>query len=147
MICAIQSILRSIKRQAQSQFTRSRCSGEGLRQKAVRAFWAAVYFCYAAWVGITFLRREVLGEYVIYRGRRCVVNNWANSEAPDLVTVDGLRQTLKHCNRSDVRTIHTPATYLFRVAGGFTWWADNWFNIAVDKRLYPAAFADREVGA
>ena len=143
MISAVQSIWRSVKRQTQSQRYRSQYANENWRQRALRVFWAAAYLCYGLFIGVTFLRREVLGEIVIYRGRRCAVWNWANSESPTLSTLQGPKETLKYCSRKEIRTFRTPSTYVFRFAGGFVWWVDNWFSIAVDRRLYPAAFADQ----
>lgn len=141
MILTFKILVQCVRRQAQSQVARSRYSAETFRRKVVRAFWSLVYLCYAVWVGITFLRREVLGEHVIYRGRRCFVLNWANSDSPTLGALEGPRETLQHCNRDEIVTIYSPSTFLFRFVGGFAWWADSWFSIAVDKRLHPAAFA------
>ena len=145
MILTFKNLIRCVRRQAQCQIVRSSYGTESLRQKAARAFWSLVYLCYAVWVGITFLRREVLGEAVIYRGRRCFVWNWANSDSPTLGTMEGSRETF--CSRKEIRAIYRPSTFLLRFAGGFTWWADNWFSIAVDRRLYPAAFAHRKEAA
>ena len=144
MISTFAALLRCVRRQARGQVARSTYTAENLPRKAWRAFWSLVYLCYAVSVGLRFLRHEVLGEHVIYRGKRCWVVNWANSDSPTLGTLGKTRQTLENCNRNEIGTIYRPATFLFRFVNGFTWWMDSWFGIAVDKRLHPAAFAHRQ---
>jgi len=133
------SVVQCLRQIIREQIARSRNAGDTLQRKIQRAFWVSVYTLYGVWVGVTFLRREVLGERVIWRGKRAWVNNWANSQTVSLRWDGGGEE---YCGRQEIKTIYTPATFLLRAQSGFRWWATNWLNIAVDQRLYPEAFGN-----
>jgi hypothetical protein len=135
MISAIKSFCRCFKLQVRNQYWRSHYARERMLVKLVRVFWCFVYLCYAVGVGITFLCREVLGEHVIYRGQRCWVVNWANSDSPKLGPVVGSKATYDHCSRAEIHTIHSPTTYIWRFISGFNWYMTSWYSIDVDRRL------------
>lgn len=132
-------VVQCLRQMVRGQIARSRNAGDTLQRKIQRAFWVFAYTIYAVWVGVTFLRREVLGERVIWRGKRAWVNNWANSQTVSLRWVGGGEE---YCGRQEIKTIYAPSTFLFRAQSGFHWWATNWFNFAVDQRLYPEAFGN-----
>ena len=133
------SVMQCLRQIIRGQIARSRNAGDTLQRKIQRAFWVSVYTLYGVWVGVTFLRREVLGERVIWRGKRAWVNNWANSQTVSLRWDGGGEE---YCGRQEIKTIYTPATFLLRAQSGFCWWATSWLNIAVDQRLHPEAFGN-----
>jgi len=133
------TVVQCLRQIIRGQIARSRNAGDTLQRKIQRAFWVSVYTLYGVWVGVTFLRREVLGERVIWRGKRAWVNNWANSQTVSLRWDGGGEE---YCGRQEIKTIYTPATFLLRAQSGFCWWATSWLNIAVDQRLHPEAFGN-----
>ena len=114
------------------QIAISRNLNEGWRLKMRRSFWCCVYLSWACIVAVRWLRREVLGERVIYKGRICHVDNWADSSHPCLRSEDGCAQD---CERSEIQTIHRLSTYWFRMRSGFHFYATNWLSIDVQNRL------------
>ena len=135
------SVLQCVKQTIKSQIARSRNAQDAVPQKIKRAFWVCVYLAFAFWVGVKWLRLQVLGEQVIYQGRRARVNNWANAERVSLVWDGGHEQ---RCEQKQIKTIYMPATFAFRFVSGFRFWAINWLAVEVDRRLYPQAFAESE---
>lgn len=135
------SVLQCVKQTIESQIARSRNDQDTVPQRLKRTFWMCVYLAFACWVGVKWLRLQVLGEQVIYQGRRARVNNWANAERVSLVWDGGHEQ---HCEQKQIKTIYRPATFAFRFASGFRFWAQNWLAFAVNRRLYPQAFMQTE---
>jgi hypothetical protein len=114
------------------QIAMSRNLNEGWRLKMRRLFWCCVYLSWACVVAVRWLRREVLGERVKYRGRICCVYNWAASAHPWLRWENGFEQ---YCDRSEIQTLRRPSTYWFRMRSGFRFYATNWLSVDVQNKI------------
>jgi hypothetical protein len=114
------------------QIAISRNLNEGWRLKMRRLFWCCVYLSWACVVAVRWLRHEVLGERVKYRGRMCCVYNWAASARPWLRWENGFEQ---YCDRSEIQTLRRPSTYWFRMRSGFRFYALNWLSVNVQNKI------------
>lgn len=127
-------VIRILKRDVGGQFATSRNMREGLRMRVKRAFWSVVYTAKGFRVGLSSMRREALGERIIYDGRKGWINNWAGSEMPSVVLVDG--ESVEHADRSKMKTVGGIQKYAHRFRVGFGWYMASWFGIDVNQRLY-----------
>ncbi len=127
-------VIRILKRDVGSQFAQSRNLGEGLRMRIKRAFWSAVYTANGLRVGLLSMRREALGERIVYEGRKGWINNWAGSEHPAIICDDGYYS--HHADRNKLKTVGGIQKYAHRFRVGFGWYMGSWFGIDVNNRLY-----------
>jgi len=128
----------SLSRIYREQRNTSQNLGESWPRKSCRAFWAVVYLFRAVMVGLRGMRRERLGERVIVDGtREAWICNWAGDPFPNVAGEEYYEQ---HVDRARIKTVGGLQKYLHRFRVMFDWYAISWHGIAVNKRVYPAAF-------
>ncbi len=110
---------------------------EGRRLKALRAFWATVYLFKALRLGLLAMRRQQGLSTVIYKGERWMISNWPTCSHVNLCKKDGYREGVPQEEITDVRSAEE---YLHRFRMGATSYLGSWYEIDVQRRLYPGSF-------
>ena len=124
----------SLPRLAREQIQVSKNINEPWPVKVRRGFWFLVYFFKAVVLGLDGMRSEQLGSKVVFRGKRFVVGNWANSERPTLYGKDR-DDRIENAPRSEVKNIVDFGELIHRFRMKFSWYATNWLSIEVYNRL------------
>jgi len=126
-------LIKILKRDIGTQARVSRNFNEGIMTKMKRAFWLAVYLAKAAKIGAAFMRKEQLGSSVTYKGRKCLVSNWAGSNYPTLAGDDFYEE---HCDRLYIKNSRGPREWCHRFVVSVSWYTGSWLAIDVNSRLY-----------
>ena len=128
------SVISTLKRDLGSQFAHYRNLKEGWWMQIKRAFWATLYLCKGFKCAFNAMRREQLGSKVIYKGKKCFVNNWAGTDHPALGGADGFYE--KNCPREEIKNIITLGELYHRFDFGLGFYMGSWHSIDVNKKLY-----------
>lgn len=135
------SIYRTLRRDIGAEFHVSRNLGENRLTKIRRAAWAVVYLAKAIRIAVSSMWREQIGSTVIYQGQRCHISNWAGSCHPTVCGPNGLYKL--YVPREELTSVVTANELWHRFNVGFDWYMGFWFDLDINRRLYPESFAIR----
>lgn len=138
-------MLKIIKRDwINAQWAQSRNLNENYTQRIKRIFWILVYFLKAIWISLLRMNQESLGEKVLYKGRICVISNWAGSELPTLAAQDFYEQ---NCSRKEIGRLkgirNSVGRYWNRFIMYFGWYSAYWSSIDINNKIYTDINRDR----
>ena len=128
------SVTHTLKRDLSSQVRQSRNLNESCWMKTKRALWSAVYLLKGFAYALRAVTHEQLGSSVIYKGKRCWIANWANSEKP---TLSGPEFYERNCERKDIKNVMSLQEICHRFDFALSFYMSNWHGSDVNRKLYP----------
>ena len=131
----IKEILFVLYRDLGSQIAISRNMSETNGTKLRRFMWALYFTGKAFCVAARSIKHEAIGEFVIYKDKKCMISNWAGTAYPTLI-VDGKRTI--GCDRSEMTKINNFSTYTHRFRAAFWWYMGSWLGNEISAKLYPS---------
>ncbi len=124
--------MASLTYQIKAQVRISHNLQEGVRRRALRAFWATVYLFKALRLGLKAMGRQQGLSTVIYKGERWTISNWPTH---DYVNLARKGEYAKGVPQMEIRDVRSIGEYLHRFRMGSGFYLGNWYQIDVQRRL------------